>query len=141
MIPVFVNGQQVSLLATGEWPSSVEAKQAAQAELSFRIANNVRSRINSYQELRNKKSTQTVSYRLRGSSDFLLLGRKIEIIAKNGTYFATVHLNAVTALPLYKIRIDELAKEIDESREIREMSNPIRAIQSLQAALPVLDKL
>ena len=88
-----------------------------------------------------KNSTQTVSYRLRGTSDFLLLGRKIEIIAKNGTYFATAHLDAVTALPLYKIRIDELVKELDESREIREMSNPIRAIQSLKAAIPVLDKL
>ena len=140
MIPVFVNGQQVSLQATGEWQSSMEAKQAAQTELSFRIANNVQSRINSYQELRKKNSTQTVSYRLRGTSDFLLLGRKIEIIAKNGTYFATAHLDAVTALPLYKIRIDELVKELDESREIREMSNPIRAIQSLKAALPVLDK-
>ena len=140
MIPVFVNRQQVSLQANGEWQSSVEAKQAAQTELSFRIANNVQSRINSYQELRKKNSTQTVSYRLRGTSDFLLLGRKITIIAKNGTYFATARLAAVTALPLYKIRIDELVKELDESREIREMSNPIRAIQSLKAALPVLDK-
>ena len=54
MIPVFVNRQQVSLQANGEWQSSVEAKQAAQTELSFRIANNVQSRINSYQELRKK---------------------------------------------------------------------------------------
>ena len=82
MIPVFANGQQVSLQAAGEWQSSVEAKQAAQTELSLRTANNVQSRVNSYQELRKKNSTQTVSYRLRGSSDLLLLGRKIEIIAK-----------------------------------------------------------
>ena len=72
---------------------------------------------------------------------FFSLVERSRLLQKNGTYFAEAHLNAVTALPLCKIRIDELAKELDESREIREMSNPIRAIQSLKATLPVLDKL
>tara|TARA_B100000674_G_scaffold494648_1_gene519751 strand:- start:997 stop:1197 length:201 start_codon:yes stop_codon:yes gene_type:complete len=66
-----------------------------------------------------------LSYRLRDTSDFLLLSRKIEIIEKNETYFATAHLDAVTTLPLQKIRVDEQAKVVDESRLIREMSNPI----------------
>lgn len=69
MIPFVVNGQQVSLQATGEGLSSEEAQQAALAELSFRIAANVESQIDSTQELRNEEFNQTASQRLSVTSE------------------------------------------------------------------------
>ena len=75
MIPFVVNGQQVSLQATGEGLSSEEAQQAALAELSFRIAANVESQIDSAQELRNEEFNQTASQRLSVTSELPILGK------------------------------------------------------------------
>ena len=141
MIPVVVNGQQVSLRATGDGLSSEEAQQAALAELSFRIAAIVDSQIDSIQELRNEEFNQTSSQWLSVTSELPLLGSTIEIIEKAGTYFATTSLDAATSLPLYEVRIDKLTKELDDSRNIGTISDPIRAIPSLKAALLVLEEL
>ena len=141
MIPVVVNGQQVSLRATGDGLSSEEAQQAALAELSFRIAANVESQIDSIQELRNEEFNQTSSQWLSVTSELPLLGSTIEIIEKAGTYFATTSLDAATSLPLYEVRIDKLTKELDDSWNIGTISDPIRAIPSLKAALLVLEEL
>jgi hypothetical protein len=141
MIPVVVNGQQVSLQATGDGLSSEEAQQAALAELSFRIAANVESQIDSIQKLRNEEFNQTSSQRLSVTSELPLLGSTIEITEKDGTYFATASLDAATSLPLYEVRIDELTKELDDSWKIGKISDPIRVIPSLKAALLVLEEL
>ena len=141
MIPFVVNGQQVSLQATGEGLSSEEAQQAALAELSFRIAANVESQIDSTQELRNEEFNQTASQRLSVTSELPILGSTIEITEKDGTYLATARLDATTSMPLYELKIDELTKELDDSWKIGTISDPIRAIPSLRAALPVLEEL
>ena len=141
MIPVVVNGQQVSLRATGDGLSSEEAQQAALAELSFRIAAIVDSQIDSIQELRNEEFNQTSSQWLSVTSELPLLGSTIEITEKAGTYFATTSLDAATSLPLYEVRIDKLTKELDDSWNIGTISDPIRAIPSLKAALLVLEEL
>ena len=141
IIPFVVNGQKVSLQATGEGLSSEEAQQAALAELSFRIAANVESQIDSTQELRNEEFNQTASQRLSVTSELPILGSTIEITEKDGTYLAIARLVAAISLPLYELKIDELTKELDDSWKIGTISDPIRAIPSLKAALPVLEEL
>ena len=115
--------------------------QAALAELSFRIAANVESQIDSTQELRNEEFNQTASQRLSVTSELPILGSTIEITEKDGTYLATARLDAANSLPLYELKIDELTKELDDSWKIGTISDPIRAIPSLRDALPVLEEL
>ena len=89
----------------------MEAKQAALAKLSLRIAAHVESQINAYQTLCNKKFNQIPSF----TSKHPLIGSTIEITEKVGTYFATARLDTATPLPRYEVRIDELTKELNDS--------------------------
>lgn len=131
---------QVVLTESAWGATSAAARQEAQAALSYSIAVQVESVTESNQQLANDQFTQSARQQVVLRSQLPILGAETQVQPQDGQFLATITLRSEAALPLYRSRLTELSRNIQQNWNTAQNLPPEAAYERLQALLTDIEQ-